>query len=178
MSVNQSGPRPRPARRPVVGFRSLMLALALTAFLAPSAHAVEPGEILQDPVLEARARSISAELRCLVCQNQSIDDSDAPLAHDLRVLVREQLTSGRSDRQVLDYVVERYGEFVLLRPRLALHTIALWAAPVLALLLGGWLVVAAHRRRAAEARRGTSVPLTDDERRRLAALVRTTDVDA
>ena len=99
------------------------------------AHAVEPGEILKDPALEARARTISQELRCVVCQNQSIDDSNAPLAHDLRVIVRERLTAGDTDSQVLAFVESRYGEFVLLRPRFKLQTLLLWLTPLL--LLGG-----------------------------------------
>jgi cytochrome c-type biogenesis protein CcmH len=103
--------------------------------------AVEPGEMLDDPALEARARGLSAELRCMVCQNQSIDDSDAELAHDLRVLVRERLSAGDSDGEVLDYVVSRYGEFVLLKPRLSLRNALLWGAPLL-LLLGGAAVLA------------------------------------
>src|SRR5690606_38142395 len=90
--------------------------VAVSAVTAPAAHAVTPQEVLADKALEARAREISAELRCLVCQNQSIDDSDAPLAHDLRVLVRERLVAGDTDQQVRDFVVARYGEFVLLNP--------------------------------------------------------------
>src|SRR5215475_9445743 len=89
--------------------------------------AVQPDEILPDPALEARARALSRDLRCMVCQNQSIDDSDAPLARDLRILVRERLTAGDSDTQVIDFLVARYGEFVLLKPRLAGHTLILWA---------------------------------------------------
>jgi cytochrome c-type biogenesis protein CcmH len=104
------------------------------------ALAIDARERLSDPALEARARSISAGLRCVVCQNQSIDDSDAPLAHDLRHIVRERLTAGDTDKQVVDFVVARYGEFVLLRPRLSLHTLLLWLAP--ALLFGGGLLLA------------------------------------
>ena len=98
-----------------------VIVLALSLFSAP-ALAVQPDEILKDPVLEARARALSQELRCMVCQNQSIDDSDAPLAKDLRVLVRERLTAGDSDSQVIDFLVARYGEFVLLKPRISAHT--------------------------------------------------------
>src|SRR6202142_12551 len=106
---------------------ALLAALLAPGFLAPSAaFAVTPDEILKDPALEARARNLSKELRCMVCQNQSIDDSEAPLAHDLRVLVRERLQSGDSDQQVLNFLVARYGEFVLLRPQFAWHTAALW----------------------------------------------------
>ena len=96
---------------------------------APRALAVQPDEVLSDPALEARARALSKELRCMVCQNQSIDDSDAPLASDLRVLVRERLKAGDSDRQVIDFLVARYGEFVLLKPRFNWHTALLWLAP-------------------------------------------------
>jgi cytochrome c-type biogenesis protein CcmH len=105
------------------------------AVLSSAAYAVDPDERLTDPALEVRARAISAELRCLVCQNQSIDDSNAPLARDLRVLVRERLSAGNTDAQVMTYVVERYGEFILLRPPFGRHTLLLWLGP-LALLLG------------------------------------------
>ncbi|WP_280142313.1 cytochrome c-type biogenesis protein [Methylobacterium pseudosasicola] len=122
--------------------------LAALAFAAP-AHAVQPDEVLKDPALEHRAREISSELRCLVCQNQSIDDSDAPLAKDLRVIVRERLQKGDSDPAVLRYVVDRYGEFVLLRPVFALHTLLLWLTPILAVLLGGFGIWRLARRRPA-----------------------------
>ena len=128
--------------------RSLRPALAALALLASlPALAVQPDEVLKDPALEHRAREISAELRCLVCQNQSIDDSDAPLAKDLRLIVRERLEKGDSDTAVLDYVVARYGEFVLLRPVFALHTLLLWLTPVLAVLLGGFGIWRLARRR-------------------------------
>ncbi len=111
---------------------------------------MEPDEILNDPALEARARNLSSELRCMVCQNQSIDDSEAPLARDLRLLVRERLTKGDSDSQVLDFLVARYGEFVLLKPPFELHTLLLWGAPPVALLAGlVALFVMARRRQAA-----------------------------
>src|SRR5438128_2287859 len=126
----------------------LTLVLMLLGATAPTAFAVQPDEILPDPTLEARARSLSKELRCMVCQNQSIDDSDAPLAKDLRVLVRERLTAGDSDRQVIDFLVARYGEFVLLKPRLSPHTLFLWLAPFAAIAIGGWALVAFLRRRA------------------------------
>jgi cytochrome c-type biogenesis protein CcmH len=119
--------------------------IALAGAWAP-AHAVEPGEMLADPALEARARHISQELRCLVCQNQSIDDSNAELARDLRVLVRERLAAGDSDAAVLTFVEARYGEFVLLRPRLRWHTLLLWLTPLL-LLAGAAIAVARHTRR-------------------------------
>lgn len=130
------------------------------------AHAVQPDEVLADPVLEHRARALSKELRCMVCQNQSIDDSDAPLARDLRILVRERLTEGDSDGQVIEFLVARYGEFVLLKPRFALHTLALWLIPPLALLLGGALVFVSSRRKKA-ANDSTAVPLDDAEQAEL-----------
>ncbi|TCT07598.1 cytochrome c-type biogenesis protein CcmH [Aquabacter spiritensis] len=113
------------------------------------ALAVQPDEVLPDPVLEERARDLSRELRCMVCQNQSIDDSDAPLARDLRLLVRERLQAGDSDRQVLDYLVSRYGEFVLMRPVFSWRNALLWGAPVLFLVLGGAVAWAGMRRREA-----------------------------
>jgi len=120
---------------------------ALTLLTAPHhALAVQPDEILPDPALEGRARSLSKELRCMVCQNQSIDDSDAPLARDLRLIVRERIKDGDSDRQVIDFLVARYGEFVLLKPRLALHTALLWFGPP-ALLCGGALTLLLIARR-------------------------------
>ncbi len=128
--------------------RALLLALCLAAPVV----ALSPDEILDDPVLEQRARDISAGLRCLVCQNQSIDDSDADLAKDLRVLVRERLVAGDSDEAVRQYLVDRYGEYVLLNPRVNGHTLLLWiAAPVLLLAGLGTLLVTARRRRVAEA---------------------------
>lgn len=111
-------------------------ALAVMIFLAAPTKAVTPDEILDDPALEERAREISAGLRCLVCQNQSIDDSDAELAKDLRLLVRQRLTEGDSDTQVIDYVVSRYGEFVLLKPRFSAQTLLLWGMPLIVLLTG------------------------------------------
>ena len=120
----------------MIGGARILALLLVVIGLASPAFAVQPNEILDDPALERRARSISAELRCMVCQNQSIDDSDAELARDLRVLVRERLVSGDTDDQVYDYVVSRYGEFVLLRPRLSIQTLALWAAPILVMGAG------------------------------------------
>jgi cytochrome c-type biogenesis protein CcmH len=132
--------------------------------------AVEPNEILADTRLEARARALSAELRCLVCQNQSIDDSHAPLARDLRLLVRERLQAGDSDEAVLKFIVARYGEFVLLRPRLGLNTLLLWLAPPAMLLLAlAFLVVKSRRERA---RADRINPLTADEEARFAELLR------
>ncbi|MBB4954464.1 cytochrome c-type biogenesis protein CcmH [Agrobacterium vitis] len=112
-----------------------------------SAFAVNPDEVLKDPALEARARHLSSQLRCMVCQNQSIDDSNAELAHDLRMLVRERIVKGDSDDDVIRYLVSRYGEFVLLKPRLTRETILLWAAPGLFLLIGGGVAFAYSRRR-------------------------------
>ena len=154
--------------------RQLLIGLALLAS-APAwtpAWAVQPDEMLADPALEARARALSKELRCMVCQNQSIDDSAAPLARDLRLLVRERLTAGDSDQQVLDYLVARYGEFVLLKPRFEWQTMPLWLAPIAVFGIGGLaLVVAVRRRRRA---RGTSIdtpaPLSKSEQARVAEL--------
>lgn len=128
-----------------------MLKRVLFAFLivwvsAVPLHAVQPDEVLADPVLEARARGLSVHFRCLVCQNQSIDDSDAPLARDLRLLIRERLTAGDSDNQVVDYLVSRYGEFVLLKPRFATHTLVLWLGPFVILLAGLAFVIRNRRR--------------------------------
>jgi cytochrome c-type biogenesis protein CcmH len=148
--------------------RCLLLSVAL-ALSAGAALAVEPDEILPDPGLEARARGISAGLRCLVCQNQSIDDSNAPLARDLRLLVRERLKAGDSDAQVVQFVEDRYGEFVLLNPPLSWRTVLLWLAPLLALLVAVWVSARAWRRRqlrsgAADA---AAAPLTPDEEAKL-----------
>jgi cytochrome c-type biogenesis protein CcmH len=141
------------------------LAVVLVLAGASTAQAVQPDEILSDSTLEARARVLSRELRCMVCQNQSIDDSDAPLARDLRVLVRERLKAGDSDTQVLDFLTSRYGEFVLLKPSLSWHNALLWLAPIIVLLAGaGGLVLAARRRRIVAI---TSVPLSHDEERRV-----------
>ena len=143
-----------------------MISLFLALIVAAPAFAVQPDEILADPVLEARARSISKEVRCLVCRNESIDDSNASLARDLRLLVRERLTAGDSDAEVLDYLVERYGEFVLLKPKFSAANAALWLAGPAAFLIGLIVIVAYHRARRphAEAR---EAPLTDEEKRRL-----------
>ena len=128
--------------------RALVLAIGVL-FGGFPALAVTPGEMLADPVLESRARALSAELRCLVCQNQSIDDSNADLARDLRVLVRERLSQGDSDEAVLDYVVSRYGEFVLLSPRISARTVLLWGAPLTILLIGAAAIAMSARTRAA-----------------------------
>ena len=127
--------------------RSLCLIIVLlTVAAVPCAIAVEPDEVLSDAALEARARALSKELRCMVCQNQSIDDSEAPLARDLRILVRERLQAGDSDRQVIDFLIARYGEFVLLRPRFSWHTAVLWLGPAALLLIGGCAVLVLARR--------------------------------
>jgi cytochrome c-type biogenesis protein CcmH len=131
--------------------RRLFAGLLLAVALAGPAFAVQPEEMLKDPALETRARALSEELRCLVCQNQSIDDSEAPLAGDIRVLLRERLTAGDSDSQVLDFLVARYGEFVLLKPRFNGHTALLWAAPPGVLLVGFIIAWVGYRRRKPEA---------------------------
>ena len=146
--------------------RRLLFVLLLT--LGGPALAVQPDEVLEDPALEARARTLSAEVRCLVCQNQSIDDSNAELARDLRLLVRERLTAGDSDQQVLDFLVARYGPFVLLEPPKTESTLILWYGPAVLLGLGAVAVVVAFVRRRKSA---APVPLTPDERRRLDSLL-------
>ena len=149
--------------------RTLAAALVAFAALASAAGAVEPGEMLADPALEARARELSRELRCLVCQNQSIDDSAAPLARDLRVLVRERLAGGDSDDQVIAFVTDRYGDFVRLRPPFKPETWLLWlGTPALLLAAAGSVVLIARRRRAAAA---VPAPLSAEERRRLDAVL-------
>ncbi|MBY5820615.1 cytochrome c-type biogenesis protein [Rhizobium leguminosarum] len=127
--------------------RRLFLAFVLLLTAAP-AFAVNPDDVLADPALEARARALSAELRCMVCQNQSIDDSNADLAKDLRLLVRERIADGDSDEAVLTYIVSRYGEFVLLKPRVSMKTVLLWGAPVLLVLAGGLSLLVFARKRA------------------------------
>jgi cytochrome c-type biogenesis protein CcmH len=143
--------------------RYVLAALLLLASLLP-AFAVQPDEMLKDPTLEARARNISSGLRCLVCQNQSIDDSNATMARDLRILIREQLVEGKSDGDVVDFVVARYGDFVLLKPRFKGTTIALWLAPFV--ILGLVLVVAVKKRA-----RPAVVPLSEAEKAEIAALL-------
>jgi cytochrome c-type biogenesis protein CcmH len=149
--------------------RLALIALLVTLVAPTAALAVEPDEILKDPNLEARARHLSEELRCMVCQNQSIDDSAAPLARDLRLLVRERLTKGDSDNQVLNYLVSRYGEDVLLKPRFELHNLLLWGLPPFALVIGMIaLFVTARRRQTAD----LQVPvLSAAEQKRVATLV-------
>jgi cytochrome c-type biogenesis protein CcmH len=140
----------------------------MTVLAATPALSVQPDEVLSDPALEARARHLSAGLRCLVCQNQSIDDSDAPLARDLRLLVRERLTAGDGDEQVKDFIVARYGEFVLLRPRLEWNTLILWLAPI-ALILGAGAVVLRNGMLKRASSAGAQPALTAEEEEKLAA---------
>lgn len=145
-----------------------VLALVLLVLLSVPALAVRPDEMLADPVLETRARAISEGLRCLVCQNQSIDDSDADLARDLRLLVRERLVAGDSDQQVRDFLVARYGEYVLLNPVMAPHTVLLWVAAPVVLVIGAVVVfIGARRKRAAG-----QTALTEDEAKALEELER------
>lgn len=155
--------------------RTFLSGLMLVLFLSSGpALAVAPDEVLDDPVLEERARALSAELRCMVCQNQSIDDSDAPLAKDLRVLVRERLVAGDTNAQVIDYLVSRYGEFVLLKPRFAWHTLGLWAAGPIALVAGIIAIGLALRnrsRRGSQVAAAGSAKLSASEEERLKALL-------
>jgi cytochrome c-type biogenesis protein CcmH len=141
--------------------------LVLALLLATPAQAVLPSEQMADPVLEARARAISQELRCVVCQNQSIDDSDAALAADLRVIVRERLAAGDSDEEAKAYIVSRYGHYVLMRPPFGAETLLLWLGPLLVVLAGGAGVALYLRRR-----HTPPVPLSDDEQARLAGLLK------
>ncbi|ARM87618.1 cytochrome-c-type biogenesis protein CcmH/CycL [Rhizobium sp. CIAT894] len=148
---------------------SRLLVVLFILFAPVSAFAVNPDEVLADPALEARARTLSAELRCMVCQNQSIDDSNADLAKDLRLLVRERITDGDSDDQVLNYIVSRYGEFVLLKPRVGMKTVLLWGAPALLALAGGLSLLLFARRRAGKP---TGSKLTADEQAKLSELLK------
>src|ERR1700726_1414327 len=145
----------------------------LASFAASTAYAVQPDEIMSDPAKELRARDLSRELRCMVCQNQSIDDSEAPLARDLRLLVRERIAAGDSDAQVIDFLVARYGEFVLLKPRLEPHTYLLWLLPPLALAGGGFALWMHNRRRTrlATAEDQSLRQLTPEEEARLEQLI-------
>jgi cytochrome c-type biogenesis protein CcmH len=152
-----------------------LLLLACALLSAPISLAVQPDEVMSDPALEGRARVLSKELRCMVCQNQSIDDSDAPLARDLRILVRERLKGGDTDQQVIDFLVARYGDFVLLKPRFTWHTALLWLGPP-AVLIGGALVlvlVAQRRKRRGglDATKPEGGNLTPAEQARLARLI-------
>jgi cytochrome c-type biogenesis protein CcmH len=153
------------------GCRVLLAVLVAWAVSTSYAHAVTPDEVLQDPALETRARAISQLLRCVVCQNQSIDDSNAPLAHDLRVIVRERLVSGDSDKQAIDFIVHRYGNFVLLNPPMQLDTLALWGGPALFLLIAGIGFGRYLRRRSADQATETPAALTIIEQERVAELL-------
>ncbi len=148
--------------------RRLVFVLLLLLSASP-AFAVNPDEVLADPALEARARALSAQLRCMVCQNQSIDDSNAELAKDLRLLVRERITAGDSDEAVITYLVSRYGEFVLLKPRFETKTLLLWGAPIVLLLAGAVVMIVSARRRSGKA---TGTPLSAEEQARLDAVLK------
>ncbi|MFL5260675.1 MAG: cytochrome c-type biogenesis protein [Hyphomicrobiales bacterium] len=148
--------------------RRLLSAVLLVLLVAVPALAVQPDEVLNDPALEGRARALSAGLRCLVCQNQSIDDSEAPLARDLRLLIRERLVKGDTDDQVVNFIVDRYGEYVLLKPRFEARTILLWAGPFVLVLLAGLYLWATARRPSAD----REAPLTPEEQATLERLQR------
>ncbi|MFC0245253.1 cytochrome c-type biogenesis protein CcmH [Falsochrobactrum ovis] len=153
-----------------MSLRALSAILMITAallFSLTNAFALNPDEVLSDPQLERRAREISAGLRCMVCQNESIDDSNAELARDLRILVRERLTAGDTDKEVQDFVVARYGEFVLLRPRLSANTLLLWGFPIVILLIGGGTLLFSLRRRKVIA----PEPLSGEEKARLSKIL-------
>jgi cytochrome c-type biogenesis protein CcmH len=153
------------------GFRTLAATAAMLAAFSVAANAVTPEEVLQDPKLETRARAISQNLRCVVCQNQSIDDSNAPLAHDLRVLLRERLLSGETDEQAVDYIVARYGNFVLLKPPIQWNTLFLWAGPAFFLIIGA-IGFGSHLRWMATSQAiGSETPLTTTELERIDELL-------
>ncbi len=146
-----------------------LILLAIAASAAPAAYAVLPDEILDDPALEARARELSLELRCLVCQNQSIDDSNAELARDLRILVRERLVAGDTNDQAMEFIRSRYGDFVLLNPPVQASTYLLWYGPIAIVLLGAAAVVVAMRKRQKAAAETPATALSERERARLKA---------
>ena len=150
--------------------RRLFASLALAVALAAPAHAVEPGEMLKDPALEARARNVSEGLRCLVCQNESIDESHADLARDIRLLVRQRLLAGDSNGQIKDYLVARYGQFILLKPPFETQTLLLWGTPLIVLVLGSIGIAFATRGRKVLAR-DPARPLSEAEQRRLDELL-------
>lgn len=145
----------------------VFLAALFLLLLTGAVQAVEPSEMLKDPALEARARAISQEIRCLVCQNQTIDDSNADLAHDLRVILRERLQDGDTDQQVKDYLTARYGDFILLKPPFRARTLLLWFGPALVFLAGAAIIVVAALRKR---RVLHPAPLSDEESQRLARL--------
>ena len=146
----------------------LRLAFAILLLLTPAARGAQPDEMLADPALEARARQVGEELRCLVCRNESIEESNAGLAHDLRVLLRERIRAGDTDQQAIDFIVARYGDYVLLEPPFKLDTLLLWLGPVLLLAGAAAVVTRYYRRRAALAE---TPPLSAEERQALAALM-------
>ncbi|PYE28763.1 cytochrome c-type biogenesis protein CcmH [Rhizobium sp. PP-CC-3A-592] len=160
----------RRARKGMQMAGTMLVALMLGLLTLGPARAVNPDEVLPDPALEARARALSAELRCMVCQNQSIDDSNAELAKDLRLIVRERLARGDTDTAVIDYVVSRYGEFVLLKPRFEGKTLILWGTPILLLVAGGAAMLLAARGRRQS--RVAGVPLSAEEEARLDQLLK------
>ena len=149
--------------------RVFFAALLTLTFLTLPTLAVEPDEMLKDPVLEARAREISGGLRCLVCQNQSIDDSNADLAKDLRLLVRERLVAGDTNEQAINYIVSKYGEYVLLKPKFALHTLFLWLGPFAALAIG---IFSLFRMRKRPVLATAEAGLSNEEKKRLADLIK------
>ncbi len=155
-------------------FLSLVLmVMAFGLFSQESVRAVEPSEMLDDPKLEARARALSKNLRCLVCQNESIDESNADLAKDLRILLRERLKAGDTDEEAVQYLVDRYGEYVLLKPRFAPHTLILWIGPFLVLLIGAYALWRARRKVVtAHAAKKVEADLSEEERKRLEKLLK------
>ena len=160
---------PSPASGRRVRRRIFMISvLFILAFVPRLSFAVEPGEMLKDPILEARARELSAELRCLVCQNESIDESQATLAHDLRMLIRQRILAGESNQEIKAYLVSRYGNFILLKPPIELSTLLLWGTPILILICGGGAILFALRRRAPIAK---PAALSAAEEERLASLL-------
>jgi cytochrome c-type biogenesis protein CcmH len=134
---------------------------ALTLCIATCAFAVEPNEMLEDPALELRAREVSQHLRCVQCQNEAIDESDAQIARDMRILVRQRITGGDSNEEIIDYMVSRYGDYVLLKPRFQPNTLVLWLGPFVVFLLGGWVVA---RRMRAATNTAVALPLSEEER--------------
>ncbi len=151
----------------------ILLAMAFVLFSQESVWAVEPSEMLDDPKLEARARAISKNLRCLVCQNESIDESNADLAKDLRILLRERLKAGDTDEEAIQYLVDRYGEYVLLKPRFAPHTLVLWFGPFMVLLIGAYALWRARRKMAAApGAKKVESDLSEEERKRLEELLK------
>lgn len=174
MGISNKSHTVTPKWRRRVHLNPIRLALAalliFAASLTPPAHAVQPDEILKDPALEERARDLGKYLRCIVCQNQSIDDSNAPLARDLRIIVRERLTAGDTDDQAMEYIVARYGNFVLLKPPFQFNTLALWLAPAMLMLLALWGFRSILTRRT-QAPLNAPDELTAEERRQLQELL-------